>query len=73
MAWTLDARIPLIVVTDATALAAALEGGGAAVLAEADAAPLSVPAGMAGAPPPGAPHLMGIRDGNHGYCFTTPG
>ena len=53
MAWSLDARIPLIVVTDATALAAALEGGGAAVLAEGAAAAL--PAGLAGATPPGAP------------------
>ncbi|MDN3568098.1 hypothetical protein QWZ14_27265 [Paeniroseomonas aquatica] len=37
MAWTVDARIPLLVVTDAAGLAAALAGGEAAVLAEAPA------------------------------------
>lgn len=34
MTWTLDARIPVTVVADEAALAAALAGGGAAVLAE---------------------------------------
>ncbi|RYI91003.1 MAG: hypothetical protein EON47_21365 [Acetobacteraceae bacterium] len=45
MAWTVDARIPLLVVADAAGLAAALAGGSAAVLAEAPALP--VPGAMA--------------------------
>jgi hypothetical protein len=44
MAWTVDARIPLLVVADAAGLAAALApgeiGGPAAVLAEAPALPV---------------------------------
>ncbi len=39
MPWTIDARIPLVILADAAGLAAALAGGGpAAVLAEAPAA-----------------------------------
>ncbi len=37
MAWTLDARIPMTVLTDPAALPGALAGGGAAVLADAPA------------------------------------
>ena len=44
MAWTLDARIPVIVVAEDAALAAALDGGGAAVLVAG-----SAPARLAGA------------------------
>ena len=40
MAWTVDARIPLLVVADAAGLAAALAGGEVAVLAEAPAPPV---------------------------------
>lgn len=54
MAWTLDARIPLIVVEDLVALAAALAGGGAAVLAEGVAAALPMGAAGDGPPPPAA-------------------
>ena len=57
MAWTLDARIPLIVVEDLIALAAALAGGGAAVLAEGVAG--ARPVGAAGnVPPPPAAGAM---------------
>jgi hypothetical protein len=44
MAWTLDARIPLTIVTDPAALPGAMAGGGAALLAEDGATP---PAGAA--------------------------
>lgn len=46
MAWTLDARIPLTLVADGTALSAALAGGGAALLAE-GAAPALAPGAVA--------------------------
>ena len=39
MAWTLDARIPLTIVTSHDGLGAALAGGGAALLAEGAAMP----------------------------------
>ncbi|MDB5371600.1 MAG: hypothetical protein JWP04_242 [Belnapia sp.] len=45
MAWTVDARIPLLLVADAAGLATALAGGPAAVLAEAPAP--SVPGAIA--------------------------
>ena len=55
MAWTLDARIPLTVVTDPDALGAALAGGGAALLAEGTIPP----------PAPGAVAVQGFDPGLH--------
>ncbi|HYF06194.1 MAG TPA: hypothetical protein VD970_01130 [Acetobacteraceae bacterium] len=56
MAWTLDARIPLTIVADRAALAAALAAGGpAAVLAE----------NGAGADLPAAAVVMGFDPGAH--------
>jgi hypothetical protein len=60
MVWTLDARVPVVIVADAEALEAALAAGpSAAVLAEAP--PLPMPAGAAALASfdPVMPHLAG--------------
>ena len=58
MAWTLDARIPITVVSTAEALPAALAGRPAALLVE-GAAPEDAPAATESFVPADAPHLVG--------------
>jgi hypothetical protein len=58
MAWTLDARIPITLVSSPEAMGAALDGRPAALLAE-GAAPGGAPAATECFEPAAAPHLAG--------------
>ena len=60
MAWTLDARLPVVIVSDAAGLDAALAAGPkAAVLAEAPPPPLPAEAAALASFDPAMPHAAG--------------
>lgn len=60
MGWTLDARLPVVIVADAAALASALAAGPqAAVLAEAPPPPIPVEAAALASFDPVVPHAAG--------------